>query len=156
MNRHNMILENAEIVILSFEGPYPHAIAGRLGMRVDHLSRTLAEMGFPTHRFFIGDPTLPGEEARQGGQLIRHRWCQWTSHHYPRGVYEEENEKLDDFNESIPWFVKDRVIKPSLAQGKLVVVLGEEWHTAESMCRLSDALHDENAIPLGGRPGDKN
>ncbi|HEX9867161.1 MAG TPA: hypothetical protein VGC99_00970 [Candidatus Tectomicrobia bacterium] len=24
-----------------------------------------------------------------------------------------------------------------------MVVLGEEWHTAEAMCRLSDALHDD-------------
>jgi glycosyltransferase involved in cell wall biosynthesis len=143
MNRHNMTPENTEIVILSFEGPDPYAMAGGLGMRVDHLSRTLAEMGFPTHLFFIGDPTLPGEEARQGGQLILHRWGQWISHYYPGGVYEGENEKLYDFNESIPWFVKDHVVRPAVAQGKLVVVLGEEWHTTEAMCRLSDALHDD-------------
>ncbi|HEX9867162.1 MAG TPA: hypothetical protein VGC99_00975 [Candidatus Tectomicrobia bacterium] len=86
MNRHNITPANTEIVILSFEGPDPYAMAGGLGMRVDHLSRTLAEMGFPTHLFFIGDPTLPGEEARQGSQLILHRWCQWISQYYPRGV----------------------------------------------------------------------
>lgn len=65
--------ENSEFVILCFEGPDPYAMAGGLGMRVDHLSRTLAGMGFATHLFFIGDPKLPGEEARQGGQLILHR-----------------------------------------------------------------------------------
>ena len=93
--------------------------------------------------FFVGDPTRPGEEVRQGGKLILHRWCQWISEYYPRGVYDGENEKLSDFNESIPWFVKDRLIQPALAQGKQVVVLGEEWHTAEAMCRLSDALYDD-------------
>jgi glycosyltransferase involved in cell wall biosynthesis len=92
---------------------------------------------------FAGNSTRPGEEVRQGGRLILHRWCQWISEYYPSGVYDGENEKLYDFNESIPWFVKDHVIKPALAQGKLVVVLGEEWHTAEAMCRLSDALYDD-------------
>ena len=143
MKWQNIAPENTEIVILSFEGPDPYAMAGGLGARVEHLSRTLAGLGFTTHLFFIGDPMRPGEEVRQGGKLIFHRWCQWISEYYPRGVYDGENEKLSDFNESIPWFVKDRVIQPALAQGKQVVVLGEEWHTAEAMCRLSDALYDD-------------
>ena len=63
--------------------------------------------------------------------------------YYPNGVYEGENEKLYDFNESIPWFVKDKVIKPALAHGKLVVILGEDWQTSEAMCRLSDVLHND-------------
>jgi hypothetical protein len=42
MNRHNMTPNNTEIVFLCFEGPDPYAMAGGLGTRVDHLSRTLA------------------------------------------------------------------------------------------------------------------
>jgi glycosyltransferase involved in cell wall biosynthesis len=30
---------------------------------------------------------------------------------------------------------------PAVAQDKLVVILGEEWHTTEAMCRISDLLH---------------
>jgi hypothetical protein len=143
MNWRYMTPENTEIVILCFEGPDPYAMAGGLGARVEHLSRTLAELGFATHLFFVGDPTRPGEEVRQGGKLILHRWGQWISEYYLRGVYDGENEKLYDFNDSIPWFVKDHLIQPALAQRKQVVVLGEEWHTAEAMCRLSDALYDD-------------
>jgi glycosyltransferase involved in cell wall biosynthesis len=141
MRRKNITPENTEFVILCFEGLDHYSLAGGLGVRVDYLSATLAEMGFPTHLFFIGDPELNGEEVRHRGKLTLHRWCQWISRYYPNGVYEGENEKLYDFNESIPWFVKDRVVKPAVAQGKLVVILGEEWQTAEVMCRLSDVLH---------------
>ncbi len=136
--------ENTEFVILSFEGPDRYAMAGGLGMRVDHLSQTLAGMGFTTHLFFIGDPDLLGEEVRQEGKLILHRWCQWISRYYPEGVYAGEDAKLYDFTGSIPEFVKDHIVKPAVAQGKLVVVLGEEWQTAEPMCRLSDPLDDDS------------
>ena len=39
--------ENTEFVILCFEGPDPYSLAGGLGVRVDYLSSTLAQMGFP-------------------------------------------------------------------------------------------------------------
>jgi len=135
--------DNTVFVILSFEGPDAYSSAGGLGVRVDGLSRTLASTGFPVHLFFIGDPRLRGEEMMMAGRLALHRWCQWISEYYPRGVYEGENEKLRDFDESIPWFISERVVKPAAREGKLVVILGEEWHTADAMCRTSDALHAE-------------
>lgn len=133
--------QNTEFVILCFEGPDRYSMAGGLSVRITNLSETLALMGFTTHLFFVGDPRLKGEEERCSGKLILHRWCQWISNYYPNGVYEGENEKLYDFNESIPWFVKDRIIEPAIRHGKMVVVLGEEWQTSEAMCRLSDLLH---------------
>jgi glycosyltransferase involved in cell wall biosynthesis len=133
--------ENTEFVILSFEGPDGYSLAGGLGVRVNNLSATLAKMGFPTHLFFVGDPRLPGEEKRYTKKLVLHRWCQWISEYYPDGVYHGEEDKVRDFNQSIPPFVTERVVKPAVDSGKLVVVLGEEWHTAEAMCRLSDTLH---------------
>ncbi|MFH1485386.1 MAG: glycosyltransferase, partial [Chloroflexota bacterium] len=111
--------------------------------RTDNLSSTLAKMGFTTHLFFIGDPEGMGEEVRCRGRLILHRWCQWISRYHPNGVYDGENGKLQDFTQSIPRFVKDQVVRPGLAQGKLVVVLGEEWQTTEAMCQLSDSLHGD-------------
>ena len=133
--------ENTIFVLLSFEGPDRYSLAGGLGVRITNLANALAEMGFPTHLFFVGDPKQRGEEIASGGKLIFHRWCQWISQYYPNGVYQGENEKLYDFNESIPGFITEHIVKPAVAQGKLAVILGEEWHTTEAMCRISDALY---------------
>lgn len=133
---------NTEFVILCFEGPDGYSNAGGLGVRISHLSAALAEMGFRTHLFFIGDPRLPGEERRCGGKLILHRWCQWISSYHPNGVYDGEEGKVYDFNESIPRFVISNIVRPAIEDGKLVVVLAEEWQTAEALCRLHDMLRD--------------
>ena len=138
--RKRITPRNTVFVLLSFEGPDGYATAGGLGVRVDNLAATLARKGYTTHLFFIGDPGRPGEELRENGKLVLHRWCQWISRHHPNGVYDGEEEKLRDYNDSIPHFVKDYVVGPAAAEGKLVVVLGEEWHTTEVMCRVSDIL----------------
>lgn len=134
--------DNTVFIILSFEGPDSYSMAGGLGTRVTNLSRTLAGAGFPTHLFFIGDPTRKGEEYIDR-KLTLHRWCQWISEYYPNGVYHGENDKVNDFNDSIPAFVVDGIIKPALTKGKLVVVLGEEWHTAEAICRIGEQLKSQ-------------
>jgi glycosyltransferase involved in cell wall biosynthesis len=139
-----MTSDNSVFVLLSFEGPDRYSLAGGLGVRVTNLSQTLAHLGFPTHLFFVGDPKGKGEEVSNGGRLVFHRWCQWISQYYPQGVYQGENEKLYDFNESVPWFVMEHIVKPAVAQGKLVVILGEEWHTTEAICRISDLLYSND------------
>ena len=48
--------------ILSFEGPDPYAQAGGIASRVTGLARALADTGFDTHLWFVGDPELPGHE----------------------------------------------------------------------------------------------
>jgi len=133
--------DNTQFVVLSFEGPDRYSLAGGLGVRVSNLCQSLASSGYLTRLVFVGDPKQPGEETRDEGRLVLHRWCQWISDYYPDGVYQGENEKLYDFNESVPWFVCDQVVRPAVEQNKLVVILGEEWHTAEAMCRISDLLH---------------
>jgi len=135
--------QNTEFVILCFEGPDQYSMAGGLGVRVANLSATLAKIGFQTHLFFIGDPSLDSIELRQNGKLVLHRMCQWISKYHPKGVYEAEEAKLYDYNESIPRIVKDEVVKPAVASGKLIVVLAEEWHTTEALCRLSDYLYSD-------------
>ncbi len=130
------------MVILSFEGPdQPYSMAGGLGVRVAELSQALAAQGFTTHLIFIGDPRLPGHEVREGGRLNLHRWCQWISQYHPAGVYQGEEGKLGDFNDSVPPFVVDHIVRPAASRGKIVAVLAEEWHTAEATCRISDLLH---------------
>ena len=110
-------------------------------MRVAELSEALAERGFETHVIFVGDPHLESVESRLDGRLVLHRWSQWVSKYYPEGVYQGENEKLYDFTESVPWFVMDGIVRPAAERGKIVAVLGEEWHTAETVCRVSDLLY---------------
>jgi glycosyltransferase involved in cell wall biosynthesis len=141
MKARGITTENTVFVIVSFEGRDPYSLAGGLGVRVTNLSETLADMGFPVHVFFIGDPKLPGEEVCQGGRLVLHRWCQWISQYHPNGVYDGEEGKLSDFNQSLPTYIVEHIAAPAISQGKLVAILGEEWQTAEAMCRISDLLH---------------
>ena len=141
--RYEMTAENTEFVILSFEGPDLYSMAGGLGVRVTNLSQALADQGFSVHLFFIGDPKLLGEEFRCAGKIVLHRWCQWISEYHPTGVYQGEYEKYRDFNDSVPGFVVNRIVKPAVAQDKVVVIMGEEWHTAEAMCRINELLHIE-------------
>jgi alpha-amylase len=132
--------ESVAFCLLSFEGPDPYSLAGGLGVRVTHLAETLAEKGFETHLFFVGDPSATGRETRMDGRLTLHRWCQWISAHHPSGVYSAEEQKLNDFNDSAPPFIVDQIIRPVVESGRLAVVLAEEWHTAEAVIRLHHRL----------------
>ena len=137
----HMTPENTEFLILSFEGPDMYSLAGGLGVRVTSLIDALSRLGFTTHLIFVGDPAKKGQEIRNGGKLVLHRWCQWISQYHPEGVYQAENDKLRDFNQSVPPYVAEQIVRPAVERGKLVAILGEEWHTAEAMCRTSDTLY---------------
>jgi glycosyltransferase involved in cell wall biosynthesis len=133
--------ERSVFVILSFEGPDVYSQAGGLGVRVKGLSLTLAQLGYETHLFFIGDPELPSEETQEHGRLHYHRWCQWLSAFHRGGVYDGEEDKLRDWDRSVPAAVIDRIIAPAIESGRNVVVLAEEWQTAATMNLLSDSLY---------------
>jgi glycosyltransferase involved in cell wall biosynthesis len=133
--------ENAEFVILSFEGPDLYSLAGGLGVRVTNLAESLAQIGFNTHVFYIGDPDLPGLEYRMDGKLILHRWCQWISKYHHLGVYDGEEGKIRDYSSSIPKYVTQEIAKPAAGEGKQLIVLAEDWQTAGALCNLSDELH---------------
>jgi glycosyltransferase involved in cell wall biosynthesis len=132
--------ERTAFVLLSFEGPDVYSRAGGLGVREKGLSRSLARLGYSTYLYFCGDPDLPGEEEREGGRLHLRRWAQWISAQHRGGVYDGEEGKILDWNHSLPTAVVDDVIAPAAVEGKHVVVLAEEWHTAWSMKLLADAL----------------
>ncbi len=132
--------ESTIFAVLSFEGPDVYSQAGGLGVRAKEMSRALAGEGYETHLFFVGDPDQPGEEAAAGGLLTLHRWGQWLSRMHRGGVYEAEDAKVVDWNRSLPSYLVDGVIEPAARAGKRVVVLGEEWHTADSMRLIADAL----------------
>lgn len=133
--------DQVEFILLSFEGPDLYAKAGGLGVRIANLAQFLAAQGFYTHLLFVGDPSLPGRETLLDGKLQYHRWCQWISRYHPLGVYDGEAGKLRDFNQSAPPFIVEQIARPAIEQGRHVIVLAEEWHTAEALIRLSDQLH---------------
>jgi glycosyltransferase involved in cell wall biosynthesis len=132
--------QDTEFLVFALEGPDPYCRAGGLGVRVTELTRALAERGFATHYYFVGDPDLPGNEKIEGLPLWYHRWSQWLSRHYPHGVYHGEEAKRRDLRNSLPdRLIADR-IRPAVERGRRVVILSEEWHTADVVCDLSDAL----------------
>jgi glycosyltransferase involved in cell wall biosynthesis len=126
--------------ILSFEGPDGYARAGGIASRVSGLSEALAEAGFETHLWFVGDPQLPGHENQK--QLWRHRWCQWISQYHPAGVYDGEEGKRADFAASLPPFLFREVLMPHLEHGGRAVVLAEEWHTVDAVLHLDWLLRN--------------
>jgi glycosyltransferase involved in cell wall biosynthesis len=132
---------NTVFAILSFEGPDPYSNAGGLGVRVTELSHALAQNGFPTHLYFIGDPDYPRVEHHWDGRLTYHRWCGWISRFHPSGVYDGENGKLGDYRSSIPPALVEDLIRPALHEGRRPIILSEDWHTASTVCDLSDRLH---------------
>lgn len=133
--------KNTLFVLLSFEGPDVYSTAGGLSTRVSELSEALAMQGYTTHLIFVGDPSKPSIESRIDGHLILKRWSQWVSKYYLNGVYDGEEQKLYDYNESVPYHIYNEIVRPAVAEGKTVVILGEDWHTAEAMIRTSDLLH---------------
>ncbi len=137
--------QQLEFVILSFEGPDPYSMAGGLGARVTHLANELASRGIKTHLIFIGDPERPGHEHLMNGNLVYHRWCQWISRYHPEGVYDGEEDKLADYTRSVPTYVVEHLARSAVAQKKQLVIMAEEWHTAEAISRINDTL-GENSL----------
>jgi glycosyltransferase involved in cell wall biosynthesis len=123
-------------VHLSFEGPDRYSSAGGLAVRVTTLAHALARAGATVDLYFVGDPSLPGLEARDGVTL--HRWCQAISTGAPGGVYDQEERKIEDLCIWWPAHLAD-VVADDHAAGRRTVVLAEDWHTAWPLV----ALHDE-------------
>ena len=144
VRRGGITPENTVFVSLSFEGPDVYSTAGGLGTRVTEFTESLAQLGYETHLIFVGDPTKPAIEHRVNGKLHLKRWSQWISKYYLNGVYDGEEHKLYDYNESVPYHVLNEIAGPAIAQGKMVVIIGEDWHTAETLGRISDLLHWHN------------
>jgi glycosyltransferase involved in cell wall biosynthesis/ribosome-associated translation inhibitor RaiA len=120
--------------LLAFEGPDDYARAGGIASRISGLACALADAGFETHLWFVGDPHLPGHDTH--GFLHLHRWCQWISRYHPAGVYEGEEGKRADYVTSLPPFLLREVLWPHLQRGRRAVVLAEEWHTVDAVLHL--------------------
>jgi hypothetical protein len=110
--------------LLSFEGPDAYSRAGGLATRVEGLTNTLAELGYETHLWFVGDPDAPGYEQRDRVHL--HRWAQWISRHHPAGVYDGELGKHWEYSRTVPPHLVGAWLRPHLRSGGRAVVLAEE------------------------------
>lgn len=124
--------------ILSFEGPDAYSRAGGIATRVEGLASALADLGFETHLWFVGDPDLPGHEKQ--GDLHLHRWAQWVSRYHPGGVYDGEEGKRLEYAASLPPHLAREVLGPHLRAGGRGVILAEEWHTADAVLHLADLV----------------
>lgn len=133
-----MIAGHRVAVLLSFEGPDRYASVGGLGTRETSFARALGEAGVETTLFFVGDPALPAVEAFAPGVTLR-RWCQWISAHHPRDVYDGEAGKVRDYSVSIAPFVVEAIVAPAVEAGERILVIAEEWQTAQATIAL-DAL----------------
>ena len=131
-----------EFAVLSFEGPDPYSLVGGLGVRVTEMTRVMAGLGYKTRLFFVGDPDEPDFESSEDGLLCYHRWSRWVSKQYPSGVYHGELAKVEDYQKSLPEFLVDNVIAPNAKKQVTTVVLGEDWHTASTMIRISELLKE--------------
>lgn len=129
-----------EFVVLSFEGPDLYSMVGGLGVRVTEMTTVLAEMGFVTRLFFVGDPEADSVESACGGRLHLHRWSRWAARQYPKNVYEGEQAKVEDYQNSLPSFLVEKVIAPNAARGVTTVVLGEDWQTARTVSRTAEMV----------------
>src|SRR5579872_6920374 len=130
--------DDTQFAIVSFEGPDEYSRAGGLAVRVRDLAETLAELGFQTHLFFIGDPDLPAVESN--GQLTLHRWGQWISAYHRGGVYDGEWNKMQDLSQSLPPFLATEIIRGAANEGRRTVVMGEDWQTVDVMINTAQTV----------------
>jgi glycosyltransferase involved in cell wall biosynthesis len=134
-----MLAGHRYAALLSFEGPDRYSLVGGLGTRVTSFARALGERELEVNVFFVGDPNLPEIEEYAPGVTLR-RWCQWISAYHPRNVYDGEEGKVNDFKESVPRFLASDIVAKAAREGAKVLVVAEEWQTADALIRLDAVL----------------
>jgi glycosyltransferase involved in cell wall biosynthesis len=117
------------VAVLSFEGPDRYASIGGLATRVTQLARALGATGHEVELFFVGDPHAEPTEQSDPGVTLR-RWSQWISKQHPRNAYDGETGKIHDWEVSLPPWIVDNLVVPAHAAGERVLVICEEWQTA--------------------------
>lgn len=116
-------------MLVAFEGPDRYSFVGGLATRMNDLAAALVARGHRVRHVFVGDPSLPHIEEREGGALVLERWAQWISVHHPRDVYDGEEGKYNDFSRTVPPRLAE-VVRASTARGERTVLLFEDWQTA--------------------------
>ena len=120
------------VVLVAFEGPDRYSFVGGLATRMNGLAEALVDRGYAVRHLFVGDPGAPATERRLGGKLVLDRWGQWISVHHPKDVYDGEIGKWRDFSRTVPPHLVEDLIAPAAERGRRVVVLFEDWQTADA------------------------
>jgi glycosyltransferase involved in cell wall biosynthesis len=120
------------VQLVAFEGPDRYSFVGGLGTRMNDLAEALVARGYVVRHLFVGDPIAPHTERRMNGKLVLERWCQWISAYHPKDVYDGEYGKWRDLSRTVPPHLVDDVIVPAAERGQRVVVLFEDWQTADA------------------------
>jgi glycosyltransferase involved in cell wall biosynthesis len=132
------------VAILSFEGPDRYSSIGGLGTRVTQLARALGAAGHSVDLIFVGDPHAKPVEQSDPGVTLR-RWSQWISAQHPRNAYDGEAGKVHDWEVSLPPWIVDQLLVPAKARGERVLVICEEWQTANVAIAI-DRLARERGV----------
>ena len=132
------------VAVLSFEGPDRYASIGGLATRVTQYARALGAAGHDVQLIFVGDPHAEAIEAGDPGVTLR-RWSQWISKQHPRNAYDGETGKIHDWEVSLPPWIVDNLVVPAHAAGERVLVICEEWQTANVAIAI-DRLARERGI----------
>jgi glycosyltransferase involved in cell wall biosynthesis len=104
------------------------------------MCRAFAAMGFRTSLYFVGDPARPAEETVDGLRLVR--FCQSVSRRHPAGVYDGEQEKIEEMWHELPPLLRDGSVRPAAAGGRVLAILCEEWQTADFVGILDRGLRE--------------
>ena len=137
--------ENTVWALVAFEGPDRYSLAGGLGVRVSELSDALAEQGYESHLIFVGSPDEPHKSTLNSHRTLW-RVAQEVSARYPRGVYDGEEEKLIAFEqETITLLLA--LAREAREQEKLLIVMGEDWQTAQTMISAQERFYWQGLIP---------
>ncbi len=139
---YRRLLSMHQFHVLSFEGPDAYARAGGIASRVTGLTQSLADTGFDTHLWFVGDPREQADEERSGVHL--HRWCHWLCEYHDAGVYDGEVEKAADYARSLPPVLLSDHLASHLIGGGTASILAEEWHTVGAVLHLDWLLRASN------------
>lgn len=129
------------VAILSFEGPDRYASIGGLGTRVTQLARALGAAGHDVQLLFVGDPHATPVESGDPGVTLR-RWSQWVSSQFPRNCYDGETAKIHDWESSVPGWIVDELVVPAHARDERVLVISEEWQTANVAIAIDRLARD--------------
>ncbi len=117
------------VVLVAFEGPDRYSFVGGLATRMNDLAAALVARGHRVRHLFVGDPTLPHLEERDGGRLVLERWSQWISSYHPKDVYDGEEGKYLDFSRTVPQRLAT-IVAENAGRGERTVLLFEDWQTA--------------------------
>ncbi|HLQ04499.1 MAG TPA: glycosyltransferase family 4 protein [Verrucomicrobiae bacterium] len=127
------------VVLVAFEGPDRYSFVGGLATRMNDLSAALVARGHRVRHVFVGDPSLPHVEEREGGRLVLERWGQWISAYHPKDVYDGEDGKYADFSRTVPPRLAE-VAGEAARRRERTVLLFEDWQTAAAASGTAVAL----------------